>query len=175
MRLVHIVVLLTDHTFVTLELTLSTLDELRMAIQSSTAEGEANLEPRRILRIPRAFPTHLALCANDERLVVGHADGCVTIYDTFSLFVAGENPVDPLQTLLPNSPCPLRRIVGNPGELSDLVAIQRDAEAGSGHLSIEVLDVRSGQAVASWRCGETPETTPTAGQLCSFHLLLTLH
>lgn len=143
----------------------STLSDLRISIQSSTAEGEQELQPKRVLNYSDSPPTYLTLGANDERLMVGHADGSISMYETSRLFVEGDNFVQPFQTLPPAPPGPIRQIVGNPGDLPDLVAVRREAESGGEGVAVEVLDVRNGQSVGGWRNGGSPETTPTSGSL----------
>ncbi|KAH8117765.1 hypothetical protein DFH11DRAFT_857205 [Phellopilus nigrolimitatus] len=145
-----------DHTLV-----FSPLGDLRDSIVSSTAEDEDSMVPKRALLLGTA-PTHIAFGLNDERLVVGFADGSISIYDTSKLFVPGDGGVENLHTFPPGLPGPLRQIIGNPVDLPDLVAVRREAEGGNDGLAVEILDVKQLRSVGGWRNGGTAETMPTS-------------
>lgn len=145
-----------------LELVFSPLAELREYIVSSKTEGEDALTPKRTLPLS-GVPTHLALGANDERLVVGFADGSISVFNTTKFFTQGEGDIEVLRTFPPGPPGPLRQILGNPADLPDLVAVRRDAESGADGMVVEVIDVRQLQSVGGWRSG-TAGSTPTASE-----------
>lgn len=150
---------------------LSPLTELRSAILESKAEGEESLNPKRSLPILHATPTHLTFSQNDERLVVGCADGSVLIHNTSVLFSPGVGVVEPLRAFPPAGPGPLRQIVGNPGDLPDLVAVRREAENGGDGLIVEILDTRKLQSVGGWRSGGSQDSFPTSSTLIVVHNL----
>ncbi|KAL5485778.1 hypothetical protein ACEPAI_6819 [Sanghuangporus weigelae] len=144
-----------------LELVFSSLKDLREFILSSKVEGEDDFVPKRVVRMA-AQPVYLALALHDERLIVGFADGSISIYSASTVFTPGEGDIEPLRTFPPSPPGPLRQILGNPGDLPELVAVRRDAESGAEGISVEILDVKELQSLGGWRTGGIAGPVPVS-------------
>ncbi|OCB85280.1 hypothetical protein A7U60_g7585 [Sanghuangporus baumii] len=143
------------------QLVFSSLKDLREFILSSKVEGEDDFVPKRVVRMA-APPVHLALALHDERLIAGFVDGSISIYSTPTVFTPGEGDIEPLRTFPPSPPGPLRQILGNPGDLPELVAVRRDAESGAEGISVEILDVKELQSLGGWRTGGIAGSVPVS-------------
>ena len=153
------------------EVILSPLADLRSTIKASTSEGEEEFKPKRVLPLALS-PTHIIFSLNDERLVVGFADGSISIYDTSKLFQPGTDFVTTLRVFAPAGPGPIRQIIANPGDLPELVALRREGENGGDGLAVEVLDLQSLQSKGGWRVGAT-DAIPTSST-SSCYIVLSL-
>ncbi|KAL5526008.1 hypothetical protein ACEPAG_7346 [Sanghuangporus baumii] len=143
------------------QLVFSSLKDLREFILSSRVEGEDAFVPKRVVRMA-AQPVYLALALHDERLIVGFADGSISIYSAPTVFAPGEGDIEPLRAFPPSPPGPLRQILGNPGDLPELVAVRRDAESGVEGISVEILDVKELQSLGGWRTGGIAGSVPVS-------------
>ncbi|EJD06661.1 uncharacterized protein FOMMEDRAFT_17163 [Fomitiporia mediterranea MF3/22] len=142
------------------QIVFSPLSDLRGSIISSKSEDDESFTAKRVLQVA-GVPVHLALALNDERLVVGSADGSVFVFDTSPLFTPGADAVEPLRTFPPAPPGPIQQILGNPGDLPELVAVRRDPKSGSDGLVVEIIDTRQLQSISGWACN-TIESIPTS-------------
>ncbi|KAL5503904.1 hypothetical protein ACEPAH_7975 [Sanghuangporus vaninii] len=143
------------------QLVFSSLKDLREFILSSKVEGEDDFVPKRVVRMA-APPVHLALALHDERLIVGFADGSISIYSAATVFTPGEGDIEPLRTFPPSPLGPLRQILGNPGDLPELVAVRRDVDSGAEGISVEILDVKGLESLGGWRTGGIAGSVPVS-------------
>lgn len=135
---------------------------MRTTLTSSTLqEGYIPFEPKRVLDVSPAIPTHLALTPGEDKLVVGTTQGPIAVYDTAHLFSASSQHVPPLHTFPPTSSGSIQQILPNPGDLPDLIAIRRTM-TGNGP-PVEVYDVKQMRLVASWQ-PNAPASVPTTSK-----------
>ncbi|KAF5370453.1 hypothetical protein D9615_009738 [Tricholomella constricta] len=102
----------------------SPLADLRAAFKAAKG-NDGTFMPKRILSLHSAKPSFITLAFNDTRLLVCVGRGELLVFDTATLFSAGNDAVVPINKL-PSDSGPIRHIVPNPGtepNLVDLVAV----------------------------------------------------
>jgi len=107
------------------DIILSTLEELRQAIQNANADETVLFFPQRDLTMPSGIPTILAFAHDGTRLIVGLDIGVILAYDTTMLFSSGSGYVNPIRTRQYQNQV-LRQIAPNPGSepyLIDTIAV----------------------------------------------------
>jgi nucleoporin NUP159 len=142
------------------ELVFSPLSRLYSALSTSNDE-EASFQPSRILPFVLGTPTTLVFALNDTRLVISTVQGQVHVFDATTLLTDGSGDIQPLRSFPSPATGGPRQVVSNPGDNPELIAVLHETDA-------EVIDVQKLEAVAGWRGGGTPETTPST---CKSRLL----
>jgi len=107
------------------DIILSTLEDLRQAIQNANADETVLFFPQRDLTMPSGIPTILAFAHDGTRLIVGLDIGVILAYDTTMLFSSGSGYVNPIRTRQYQNQV-LRQIAPNPGSepyLIDTIAV----------------------------------------------------
>ncbi|CCM04682.1 uncharacterized protein FIBRA_06868 [Fibroporia radiculosa] len=122
---------------------------------ASLTNMDADFSPKTNVALP-GVPQTVMFAHNDTRLIICLVDGSIIVFDTQLLLSGGVGV--PLHTF-PSS-MPIRQIVPNPGDMSELVAVLRSPESSG--LPVEVYDVQNMKSVGGWRSGSTPNTRPTA-------------
>lgn len=146
------------YPYVSIDIILSPLEELRNSFQKASEDDEGYFFPQRDLTLDVGIPTMVAFAHHDTRLIVGTNSGAICVYDTARLFSSGSDPVAPLRTYNAQ-PGTLRQISPNPGTESDLVDIIAVVRSnGIVHLMNTMLE-----SLGGWSATE-PNASPVAGE-----------